>query len=128
MKMTMWAELVNVISDAIISGSMNVPTVVLITGTNVKDHLGKISLGTTPPSRVFADLDVQQVSLDNATSFSSSRWFKNCLHVEQIELNKMQLGGPRTDLRFGVVGKIAMLVNSWDEVPAISYVSSTTAW
>ncbi|KAI3877397.1 hypothetical protein MKX03_026454 [Papaver bracteatum] len=63
LKITLWGELADMIEDEMLERNKNVPVVVIVTGTFVREHMGLIILATKNASRVFVDLDVEQVHI-----------------------------------------------------------------
>ncbi|RZC87380.1 hypothetical protein C5167_035921 [Papaver somniferum] len=61
MKITIWGELATTIEDGMLDSNQNVAVVIIITGTFVKERMGFISLSTTQASRIFVNLDSEQV-------------------------------------------------------------------
>ncbi|XP_026400644.1 uncharacterized protein LOC113296560 [Papaver somniferum] len=61
MKITIWGELATTIEDGMLDSNQNVAVVIIITGTFVKERMGFISISTTQASRIFVNLDNEQV-------------------------------------------------------------------
>ncbi|KAI3948697.1 hypothetical protein MKW92_014355 [Papaver armeniacum] len=61
MKITLWGELATMIDDGILDSNENAAVIIIVTGTFVKERMGLIGLSTTQASRVFVNLDCEQV-------------------------------------------------------------------
>ncbi|KAI3874377.1 hypothetical protein MKX03_025849, partial [Papaver bracteatum] len=61
MKITLWGELATMIDDGILDSNENTAVIIIVTGTFVKERMGLIGLSTTQASRLFVNLDCEQV-------------------------------------------------------------------
>ncbi|KAI3936359.1 hypothetical protein MKW92_026733 [Papaver armeniacum] len=64
MKINLWAELATKIDDGILDSNETAAVIIIVTGTFVKERMGLISLSTTQASRVFVNLDCQQMHIE----------------------------------------------------------------
>ncbi|KAI3869496.1 hypothetical protein MKW92_044846 [Papaver armeniacum] len=61
MNITIWGELATMIDDGILDSNENAAVIIIVTATFVKERMGLIGLSTTQASRVFVNLDCEQV-------------------------------------------------------------------